>query len=302
MKKDAFNSWKYLFLGLFIIFSLITIAFITDLENYKSSVFGCGVMALAFLGGFVLLDKHIKNTDPKDDEQMDFNQFEEVKKSVEEIKEPKEDKKSLEYLRAHCLDDARSYSNYFSDSRVMDRQREVADWLHVEQNKIPRMLMKRNFEAAMNRIDELMEATDPLCDANARHWYLISALKDFYALRDEDPLIYMYCLTICDYDLSNLHNWIITTETRKEFPEDEQGRTLWDEPGRLVFCPLSVTHLETAIKKAIILERIGDLDAAIEFCEWAIENEVPDAGGKSFLGRKARLEKKRDAAAKRGAV
>lgn len=200
---------------------------------------------------------------------------------------------SIEYYRAHCFDNAEMYQKYFYNSSVIDAQQNMRALLETEQHKITKLLMTRKPDKAMEAIDEALNYSDPIRDANARHWFLISALRDFYSIRDFDPIIYSLCLTICDYDLSNIENWFRVTDTRVEYQKDSKGRCLFDKKAELIYHRNPPPNLETAYKKAIILEKIGDIDGAISFCEYAIENDLPDTDGKSFLSRKERLERKK---------
>lgn len=210
---------------------------------------------------------------------------------------PKEET-SLEYYREHCYESAEMYEKYFYDRAVSDAQQRMRDLLESEERKITKLLMTRKLDKAMEAIEEVLNHTDPIRDANARHWYLISALRDFYAIRDFDPIVYSYCLQICDYDLQYIENYFLANGTRIERQHDAQGRALWDEPAELVYHRNPPPNLETATKKAIILEKLGYIDEAIAYCEYAIEHDLPDTNGNSFLARKMRLEKKREKANK----
>ena len=201
---------------------------------------------------------------------------------------------TLEFYREHCFENAEMYEKYFYNSAVIDARQKMKDFLEVEAHKITKLLMVRKLEKAMESIEKSLHLADPIRDAAAIHWYLISALRDFYSIREEEPLACSYCLQICDYDLQNIENYFLESGTRIEYQHDEQGRIILNEPAELVYHRIPPKNLEKAIKKAIILEKLGRLDEAIDHCDYAIKHDIPDTNGKSFLSRKMRLEKKRE--------
>lgn len=252
----------------------------------------CGIVI-----GFLRSGSSFNNSEKQNstNQQAENNQtvVQETAQTFVRLEEQKDQKHSMDYYREHCYDSAEMYQNYFRDYRVIEEKEYMDKLLEREQHKVTRFLMTRKFDKAIEVISEALQVADPIRDANAIHWFLIQALRDFYALRAEDQVVYFYCLQICDYDLNNIENYFLFNGTTIRHQTDEQGRRLWDEPEILVYNRNPPPNLETATKKAIILEKLGYIDEAIDYCNYAIQHELPDTNGNTFFARKIRLEKKR---------
>lgn len=139
-------------------------------------------------------------------------------------------------------------------------------------------LVFRDWEKVLKVLSEVVDYADLSTYATQRHFFLLSILEIVYKLRDADPFAYNVALTICDYDLLNIENLIARM--------DHAPFYLAGNPNHHPF------NMVTPTRKAIILEKIGEIEEAIKVCEIGIIYDVWDAGKKSFEERKARLEKK----------
>lgn len=99
----------------------------------------------------------------------------------------------------------------------------------------------------------------------AYHFALIRIVSFIYRLRDVEPDFVNDILDLCDKDIEILKNDIIC---------------------------LKRASVPTLTKKAIILEKRGRLKEVVELCDFAIERELYEGNGSTFLIKKHRLEKK----------
>ena len=107
------------------------------------------------------------------------------------------------------------------------------------------------------------------------HRMLNHALNESYPLRYSSDAMFRFVLFVCDLDISNIENYAKVAVRR---------------PDGLCFMP-------SVEKKAIILEKSGQLEEAIFTCDKGIEYRVLDSGYKrdgygSFEARKMRLVNK----------
>lgn len=291
--KTKKEFWKLFFYITLFCTSGGTIVSIFFIEDYPL-VFAFCVFSLIFSVIFLIaLDNEDKMQPPEPTQSQEKPQ--EPPKAQEPITEPQID---IQYAREHCYESVEMYQAYWYNRSVIKAKEQIRDYLQSEESKITKLLLTRQIDKAMERIQENLCNADPIRDANAIHWYLISALRDFYAIREEDQIIYSCCLQICDYDIDNLENFFKVHGVMPDQPYDENGIPVEDAPAQLRYFRDPPPILETVTKKAIILERLGYLDEAIAFCDYAIEHDLPDTGGNSFLARKMRLEKKKAKAEK----
>jgi hypothetical protein len=186
---------------------------------------------------------------------------------------------SREYCKEHCFENIEMYIGYFHQTETINEQQWAINYLDSQSAIITKHLNKMDLVKALQVVENALEMTDPIRDADSRHWFLNSALHEFYALRDEDSCVYNFCLQICYHDFECLPNFFRINDHR--FCED----------GKIVIEPPHY-FIESIYKMAIIFERIGDIKSAIEICDFAIESGIVDSSGKSYLTRKFRLEKK----------
>lgn len=161
-------------------------------------------------------------------------------------------------------EELREYINFELNAK---KRNEISAQLEKYVIQIHRQLKVGNIERAFILFLESINIANPIEFAIDRHFYIIQILEEFYAMRDYDSIALQYCLAICDEDIKNGDNLI------KKMNSD-------------------TFEMVSPTRKAIILERNMDYAGAIEVCEWALERDLLDSGKKSFIGRKARLEKK----------
>ena len=169
-----------------------------------------------------------------------------------------------DFYKGMTKEELREYINFELNAK---KRNEISAQLEKYFIQIHRQLKVGNIERAFILFLESINIANPIEFAIDRHFYIIQILEEFYAMRDYDSIALQYCLAICDEDIKNGDNLI------KKMNSD-------------TFDMVSPT------RKAIILERNMDYTGAIEVCEWALERDLLDSGKKSFIGRKARLEKK----------
>lgn len=233
----------------------------------------------------------VKEDVDQEDEREETNKCNEAPVPTVPASDLNIEEHSIEYYREHCYDSAEMYTKYFWNESVREEQQGIKDLLKDEEHLITKLLMTRKTDKAMESIERVLNYADPIRDAYAIHWYLISALRDFYSIREEDPIVYSYCLQICDYDLQNIGNYLLYDRSDIKYEYDVNGISLPISEAKIIY--RSPPSIESLTRKAIILEKFGNFDEAISLCEFAIDHDIPDTNGNTFLARKERLERKK---------
>lgn len=127
-----------------------------------------------------------------------------------------------------------------------------------------------NADVLYNRLLYLWKNVSTEDDAFYLHYAVLGAVNNLYVYRD-DPEIRKMIYALCDYDLKNI------VSIRRQF----------NKMGELV------PNLEVAKKKAVMLERDGRIDDAIDLCDFCISHDIIDSGYGSFEKRKEHLLKKK---------
>jgi hypothetical protein len=284
--KEIVRFLLYLALCVFGVGFVISMFFVNEVPA------GMGLCSVVLiLDGIILVCMNTDEEKPQEDPKAEEQPQEQPQAQVT-AKEPQID---IQYAREHCYESVEMYQAYWDNDLVNAAKNEMSGYLRSEAISITKHLLTRKIDKAMNAIEYAVGLADPIRDAEALHVFMICALRDFYAIREEDPFIYSCCLQICEYDIKNLDNYLnaICFSVKYDYISDDMGRLFLNGPGKLERDTDRVPLLETPTKKAIILEKIGYLDEAIAFCDYAIEHEFQDTGGNSFLARKMRLEKKK---------
>ena len=133
--------------------------------------------------------------------------------------------------------------------------------------RVIKLLLKQDLDKAIEVVVSAYTEAHQLFFAVERHFFITDIIDKFYAMRDVNPRAVDLCLGLCEIDIMNLKYFI-------------------EETGRSEFYAISPT------RSAIILEKKGKIDEAIEICNKAIELGVLDTNMNPFEIRKARLEKR----------
>lgn len=163
----------------------------------------------------------------------------------------------------------KAYSTLSYEERVQFDEWQQYTRLSLDnaRERIIRLLLKQDLDKAIDVLTDTLAKTHPQYFAVERHFFLTDAIDKFYAMRDVNPRSVDLCLGICDLDIMNLHNYI-------------------EEAGHADFYAISPT------RSAIILEKQGRIDEAIEICDKAIDLQVLDSNKQLFTVRKEKLQKK----------
>ena len=115
-----------------------------------------------------------------------------------------------------------------------------------------------------------------------RHFYLNSAIDYYYGLRDKEEEALQKCIDYCMEDIK------IAPEVIKLMEKDDNWKH-YNEEGELVFIPPRFPSFQ---RLAIIYEKQGKLEEAIEVCKKSLENDLRAGTKSGFEGRIERLERK----------
>lgn len=132
------------------------------------------------------------------------------------------------------------------------------------EEKIQTILEYSDFARVENIAYEFFEKWQEDIYVAEVHFFILSVINMAYKYRDQDPGVLFLVLGLCDYDMNRY---------------DALIHELGDNRFRMV----------TPTRKAIILEKMGRLEEAIEVCNWAIERSLTDSP-LTFEKRKENLE------------
>jgi len=135
-----------------------------------------------------------------------------------------------------------------------------------------KLIQAGGLESIEIEVRKYLGKTDAKRDAMPQHLLLGYVTDTLYKKRDEIPLAVDMCLMLCDLDIKNTEN-LLNTEK-------------------------SPFYMYTPSRKAIILEKRGDIDGAIAVCDQAIKWNLLDESNKSFAFRRDRLQKRLEKLAK----
>ena len=169
---------------------------------------------------------------------------------------------------------------------------EIDSMLEKVHSNIAILLSERKYNEAMCLVESTLSKLSLEDHAISIHFFLINVIGEFYSLRDIDPNTLYFCITLCDLDLGNVDNLIKQTSLKWDYPTKENGKWNLKEPPipKYEYTPF---YMITPTRKAIILEKLGDIDGAIAVCDISLQLDIRDSNGQTFLGRKTRLEKKK---------
>lgn len=176
-------------------------------------------------------------------------------------------------------------------------QSNINSMLENTREKTAILLSEHKYSEAMCLVENTLSKLSPEDHATNRHFFLVNVIDDFYKLRDIDQNVLYHCLTLCDLDLGNVDNLIKQMSLKWDYPTKENGKWNLKEPPipKYEYTPF---YMITPTRKAIILEKLGDIDGAIAVCDISLQLNITDSNGESFLKRKTRLEKKKANTAK----
>lgn len=245
-------------------------------------MFGFLIIATVIVAFFVSIvkfgDNHSNNDDTNvEKEKKKFPQAVKESRSEEpldydeEFEDPWEYEEKLKQALLEKIGD-KTYRGMIDD-RDIDSPRYILSqgFLSDQSDSIIQMINDQDFESALFQTKQALSQTFYQRDSWCRHFFLLGIISCFYSLRDINPLATAYCLAVCDIDMMYLDSMRLS-----QTPSAQNGS----------FC------MESPTRKAIILEKQGDIQGAIDVCDWAIDNNIWDSNKNSFLGRKARLLKK----------
>lgn len=143
----------------------------------------------------------------------------------------------------------------------------VKNDIAMAENRITKLLLKHDVHKAMDVVVDILANTDKQVFAVERHFFLLGVIDKLYAMRDVFPESVNFCLGLCEIDLRDLHYFM-------------------EETGHRDVYAVSPT------RAAIILEKKGNLEEAIEICDKAIKLGVLDSNHQPFTVRKEKLKAK----------
>ena len=207
--------------------------------------------------------------------QKEDKQKEVISKSTEGSEKAKEEK--LEYQiqnPSNVPNFTNTYTTkqeeeYSYEKRVQEENEHsyINNQLYKSEYEIQNKVAACDFDGAVDILSEALAIAYEEKYTVDVHFFLIHVAETFYSMRDVDPISLNYCLSVCARDMKILRTFVRLT----------------CHDGFYAVTPTSA---------AIILEKQGDFESAIKVCDFAIELNLWDSNVKTFLPRKARLEKK----------
>jgi len=127
-----------------------------------------------------------------------------------------------------------------------------------------------------------------------RHFAYNTLIKLYYKLRNERKDALEKCIKYCEEDIKRLPEFLETEEktnrSQWDYSKERWGHLLGGErEGEYEYHP---PQCPSVIQLAIIYEKNGELQKAIDICNFALKLGLKDGTKKGFQGRKAKLEKK----------
>lgn len=185
----------------------------------------------------------------------------------------------LFYMTVRNFDDDEQYENpkrkkdnnlkssNTTTTRNYELEHKIHQFWHKALVEAVNMAQEKDFQRLREFIHNVWETRDKVESARDLHGFLDCALRNVYYWKEHDEYAFQLSLEICELDLSNFDNLC------KHFD-------------------FSTYLLESAVKKTILLEKMGLIEDAIIFCDFCIDKKLRDTSNPTFEQRKQRLLRK----------
>ena len=154
------------------------------------------------------------------------------------------------------------------------------------------LLSSKKFNKAEKLLLKALKAKDDI--VIDRHFTYNTLIQLYYKLRNKRKDALEKCIVYCKEDIKRLPEFLET--------EEKTNRSQWDyskerwghlhngeREGEYKYTP---PQCPSVIQLAIIYEKNGEFQKAIDICNFALKLELRDGTKGGFQGRKAKLEKK----------
>lgn len=143
----------------------------------------------------------------------------------------------------------------------------IHEFWHKALEEAIQMAQEKDFERLREFIHNIWNTRDKVESAEDLHGFLNCVLNNVYCWKEHDEYAFQLSLEICELDLSNFDNIC----------------NIYDFSDYL---------LNSAVKKTILLEKMGLIEDAIIFCDFCIDKKLRDISNPTFEKRKERLLRK----------
>jgi len=152
------------------------------------------------------------------------------------------------------------------------------------------MFLNRKYDNAEKMLLKALNAKDD--NVIDRHFTYNILIKLYYKLRDERKDALEICIKYCKEDIERLSEFLETEEkiyrSRWNYSKKHYGQYGGYEGEHEYHLP----QCPSVIQLAIIYEKKGEFQKAIDLCNFALKLGLKDGTKQGFQGRKAKLEKK----------